>query len=178
MASIEHFRVTFEPDDKEVSIHRGATLLEAAGQAGIVLTTPCGGRGTCRQCKVTLQPSGREVLACQFTVQRDLVVKIPAKSRFYAHQILSQGLDPAVEVRPSLIERHRSVAGDRQILGLAVDIGTTTVVARLLDMADGRLLATKATLNPQTRYGDDVISRIGLAGSQVAAAKLREVMVQ
>ena len=77
MASIEHFRVVFRPDGREVSIHQGATLLEAAGQAGIALTSPCGGRGTCRKCKVTLEPSGRDVLACQFTVQRDLTVRIP-----------------------------------------------------------------------------------------------------
>ena len=58
---MKHFRVVFQPDDREVSIHQGATLLEAAGQAGIVLSTPCGGKGTCGKCLVQLSPSGQHV---------------------------------------------------------------------------------------------------------------------
>ncbi len=45
-------------------------------------------------------------------------------------------------------------------LGLAVDLGTTTIVAYLSDLVDGRLLAVSATMNPQVPFGDDVISRI------------------
>ncbi|MFH1034096.1 MAG: ASKHA domain-containing protein [Pseudomonadota bacterium] len=48
-------------------------------------------------------------------------------------------------------------------LGLAVDLGTTTVVAYLLDLADGRPLAVEAAMNPQVMHGDDVISRISHA---------------
>ncbi len=174
---MEHFHVVFQPDDKEVSIHRGATLLEAAGQAGIVLTTPCGGRGTCRKCVVELHPSGRRVLACQYSVQRDLTVRVPADSRFYEHKILSQGLDPDSEVRPTIVERHRPGAGQGAILGLAVDIGTTTVVAKLVNLADGQCIATRATLNPQVQYGDDVISRINYARSEAASADLQRAIV-
>ncbi|MFZ5584949.1 MAG: ASKHA domain-containing protein [Thermodesulfobacteriota bacterium] len=50
------------------------------------------------------------------------------------------------------------------VLGLAVDLGTTTVVAYLCDLADGRVLAVKAAMNPQVAAGDDVISRIAQAG--------------
>lgn len=45
-------------------------------------------------------------------------------------------------------------------LGLAVDIGTTTVAAHLVDLADGRTLAAGATYNSQISRGDDVIQRI------------------
>jgi len=45
-------------------------------------------------------------------------------------------------------------------LGLAVDLGTTTVVAYLLDLLTGLPLAVKADMNPQIGFGDDVISRI------------------
>jgi len=44
--------------------------------------------------------------------------------------------------------------------GLAFDIGTTTVVGSLIDLDTGNRIATKAILNPQTIYGDDVISRV------------------
>jgi len=45
-------------------------------------------------------------------------------------------------------------------LGVAIDIGTTTVVVYLVDLQTGEQLATTSTLNPQDRYGHDVISRI------------------
>ena len=44
--------------------------------------------------------------------------------------------------------------------GLAFDVGTTTVVGSLIDLDTGNRIATKAILNPQTIYGDDVISRV------------------
>lgn len=48
-----------------------------------------------------------------------------------------------------------------QSLGLAVDLGTTTIVVYLFDLKTGQALAVEAEMNPQVRYGDDVISRIG-----------------
>jgi len=52
----------------------------------------------------------------------------------------------------------------RQALhGFAVDIGTTTVVGYLLDLNTGQRVAVASTLNPQTRFGDDVVSRIDVA---------------
>ncbi|OAT87034.1 ASKHA domain-containing protein [Desulfotomaculum copahuensis] len=44
--------------------------------------------------------------------------------------------------------------------GLAVDIGTTTVVVQLVDLTDGRTVCVRGTYNKQAVYGDDVISRI------------------
>lgn len=50
------------------------------------------------------------------------------------------------------------------LYGFACDIGTTTVVGYLLDLTTGQRLSVASTLNPQTRFGDDVVSRIGHAG--------------
>ena len=47
--------------------------------------------------------------------------------------------------------------------GVAIDLGTTTLVAALLDLATGRQIRVASRLNPQTRFGDDVLSRILLA---------------
>lgn len=174
---MEHFRVVFKPDGEEVSIHRGATVVEAASRAGIVLSTPCGGRGTCRKCAVELHPSGREILACQYTVQRDLEVKIPHRARFPATKVLKQDSDPAAKVEPTIVDRYRSIAAGGTILGLAVDIGTTTVAAKLMDLTDGRSLATQAALNPQAQFGDDVISRIHHAQSEAAARELQKAII-
>ena len=44
--------------------------------------------------------------------------------------------------------------------GLAIDIGTTTLAAYLCDLNTGKVLDTLSTINPQVRYGEDVVSRI------------------
>ncbi len=46
---------------------------------------------------------------------------------------------------------------------MAVDLGTTTLVAALLDLATGRQVRIASRLNPQTRFGDDVLARILMA---------------
>lgn len=51
--------------------------------------------------------------------------------------------------------------------GLAIDIGTTTVVVQLIDLTDGRSAGVKGTYNKQARFGDDVISRIVYADEGV-----------
>ncbi len=50
--------------------------------------------------------------------------------------------------------------GDRRGLGIAVDIGTTTIAAALYDLDAGRPLAVQSCVNGQYRYGLDVLSRI------------------
>jgi len=50
--------------------------------------------------------------------------------------------------------------GPEHILGIAFDIGTTTVVGFLMDLESGERLAVSSLLNPQTKYGADVVSRI------------------
>ena len=48
-------------------------------------------------------------------------------------------------------------------MAMAVDLGTTTLVAALLDLATGRQVRIASRLNPQTRFGDDVLTRILMA---------------
>lgn len=63
-------------------------------------------------------------------------------------------------------------------LGLAVDVGTTTVAAALCDLGDGSVLAVASRANPQSRYGDDVVSRIEHATrGQTELAEMRGLAV-
>lgn len=55
-------------------------------------------------------------------------------------------------------------------LGLAVDLGTTKLAGYLVDLSDGRTLAAGGVMNPQIRYGEDVISRITRVLSEPAEA--------
>ncbi len=168
---MKHFNITFEPDGKQISIHASATILEAADQAGIILNTACGGQGTCEKCTVIIEPAGRKVLACQHHIQSDLTVTVPQSSRFFEQKILTHGID---------IPQHiltEAAGKTTNIFGVAVDIGTTTVVAKLINLSSGQTIATQAKLNPQIKFGDDCISRISYAKSESTLTELQKLII-
>lgn len=144
MNPMKQYRVTFLPAGITVPVEEGTTLLQAEIQAGLKPYAPCGGNGTCGKCKVTVQ-AGAEVLACQTIVGSDCTVTLPQVS---AARILTQS--QSVQTTPDGADEYT----------LAIDIGTTTVVAYLLSGKTGALLSQASTLNPQGQYGADVISRI------------------
>ena len=67
-------------------------------------------------------------------------------------------------------------SGPQSLLGMAVDIGTTTVVAYYYDLTTGALLDTQSALNPQRAFGADVISRIGAAKEPQGLAQQTQVI--
>ncbi|MBN2592886.1 MAG: DUF4445 domain-containing protein [Sedimentisphaerales bacterium] len=174
---MKHFTITFRPDGKQISIHSGATLIEAAGQAGIILNNICGGTGTCKKCLVYLEPGSRKVLACQHRIESDLIVTIPAASRYFEQRILTEGIDTESRIQPDIHKKYLQQGSTGTIFGLAIDLGTTTIVARLIDMATGQCQATEAALNPQTRFGDDVVSRIAYAQTSKEFNELHKVVI-
>ncbi len=52
---------------------------------------------------------------------------------------------------------------DGPLLGLAVDLGSTTIAAHLCDLSDGKVLASSGVMNPQIRFGEDLMSRVSYA---------------
>jgi len=66
----------------------------------------------------------------------------------------------------------------RKRYGMAVDVGTTTIVVYLVDLADGRLIDVGSTYNSQIRHGDDVITRIIYATEGGGLEELRDTVVQ
>jgi uncharacterized 2Fe-2S/4Fe-4S cluster protein (DUF4445 family) len=68
-----------------------------------------------------------------------------------------------------------------QLLGLAVDIGTTKLAAYLVDLEHGQTLAKTGAMNPQISYGEDVVSRIAYVdqndqGSKILQSRLVETL--
>lgn len=143
---MKQFTVTFEPSHTAVSVAEGTTLLQAQITAGLRPDAPCGGKGTCGKCKVHVD--GKEVLACQTAVNRDITVRISE--------------DTPVTILTGGITAEASPDGENKY-ALAFDIGTTTVVAYLLDGISGELLSSASCMNPQSQFGADVISRIQYA---------------
>lgn len=140
---MKRYTVTFLPDNISVEAEAGTSLLSSQILAGLHPDAPCGGKGTCGKCKVMLE--GREVLACQTVVDRDMTVFTEEEEKV---NILTSGISS----RTTPDGEHNHV--------LAIDIGTTTVVCYLLDGVTGNLLAQESCINPQRQYGADVISRI------------------
>ena len=77
------------------------------------------------------------------------------------------------------IVRFEAGDGPERLLGIAFDIGTTTVVGYLMDLESGEQLAFSSRLNPQTRYGDDVVSRIDYASrAEGGLATLQGIIIE
>jgi len=69
-------------------------------------------------------------------------------------------------------------ADEIRMAGIAMDIGTTTIVAYLIDMESGRELDVETVLNPQRLYGADVITRIAFTQENPAGlAQLHRVLI-
>ncbi len=62
-------------------------------------------------------------------------------------------------------------------LGLAIDVGTTTIVAHLLDMTTSRMIDAEATYNSQMKYGEDYISRIMYTRREDALDEMQGLIV-
>ena len=161
---MKRYTVTFLPDNISVPVEAGTSLLSAQIAAGLRPDAPCGGKGTCGKCKVGLE--GKEVLACQSVVDRDMTVFTEAEEKV---TILTSGV--AAETKPD--EEFDYV--------LAFDIGTTTVVCYLLDGHTGDLLAQESCMNPQSQFGADVISRIQHAldgNGEILSRCIRNALVE
>jgi len=145
---------------RQISFNAPQPLSLVLEQAGILPAHPCGGRGTCGKCAVTLSgcvstPNALEQragvrLSCQAVILGDAEVVLHSKPE-----------NMRIETGGSYESSSLSPLGET--LGAAVDIGTTTVALRLFDLSDGRPISEAAALNPQALYGADVIGRISAA---------------
>ncbi|MBP5729897.1 MAG: DUF4445 domain-containing protein, partial [Clostridia bacterium] len=159
------------------------SLLQSAVPGVASAAMPCGGHGKCGKCKVRAAGALSPVtaaerhfltddelaagmrLACQTFAEGNVELTLPDAER--AARIITDGELPQYSLAPGF-----------SAYGAAVDIGTTTVAATLYD-ARGTRLAQASALNPQRRWGADVISRMeaALAGeaTELAAAIRAEI---
>lgn len=124
------------------------TVLDVLQRERVDIQATCGGVGKCKRCQVLVKDAeGLSYrLACTTPVSDGMEVVV---ERAGAMEVLQSG---AAQEFPL----DEGATG----YGMAVDIGTTTVVAHLHDMATGERLATVGRPNPQIAFGSDVISRI------------------
>lgn len=144
-----------------VQTEPGQLLSELIRQQAMDFSLPCSGNHTCGKCRVTASgvlsvPDEYEIkfltahelsqgvrLACSCRALGDCVIRLFSETSL----ILAWAKIP-------------EIAKTESGTGLAVDIGTTTVVARLYERGSGQVLAEQMQENRQRRFGADVISRI------------------
>ncbi|MFW6301012.1 MAG: ASKHA domain-containing protein [Bacillota bacterium] len=245
-----HVRIIQGDRIEEFEFEEKMNLYDIINQKGFKLTAYCGGEGTCKKCRVRLQPppelkniekeifSEREQaqglrLACLHQIERDIEVLIdtegdinvltgtaevegrlnsgwrmvefkPEKTqlkdqRSYLTRYLEntgansiadkiigdiKALDSKIQELNGVCRQEELVelipaAEEKRLLGVAVDIGTTTLVLYLYNLETGRKLAVDSMYNPQKEFGADVISRIQFANqSKENTEKLQQVLVE
>jgi uncharacterized 2Fe-2S/4Fe-4S cluster protein (DUF4445 family) len=174
MGAMKKFRVTFLPSGRTADVEPGATVMDAAALCGLWIDAPCGGAGRCGKCRVeTTGPAGEVTppeeelldpaqlergvrLACQSVVEGDITAR-PLSVPSWAGS--KAGLAGARSLELDLAADPRSSDLDRP-LGIAVDVGTTTITVSALDLTDGTRLGVVSSENPQTSFGADVLTRI------------------
>lgn len=157
---------------KTVECEKGDNLLNVLVGSGFYVPAACGGKGKCRKCAVivALKNGERfEVLSCEYSIEEEITVTVP-------------------EVRGGGVTDF-SIAGGLETdkeegFGVALDIGTTTLAAYLVDLKTGAEFGRYSCLNPQGSLGADVISRISACGegklgvlNSLIKDKVREILV-
>jgi uncharacterized 2Fe-2S/4Fe-4S cluster protein (DUF4445 family) len=141
-----------------LEVERGAPLTDVLAEYGVEF--PCGGSELCGGCRVRViegtLPAGPED-QCVFS-EEELAQgwRLACRARPKSPVKLEVGQWTA----PVLADFARLRGGEREGLGIAIDLGTTTIAVQLIQLATGEVLAVRTSLNPQSRYGADVMNRI------------------
>jgi uncharacterized 2Fe-2S/4Fe-4S cluster protein (DUF4445 family) len=167
-------RIELLPLGEVLEVQRGTSLQDVLFAHGVEF--PCGGRGRCKGCKIKL-------------LHGSLPITAEERCRLAAEEIaagwrLSCGKQAAGDLRIELAQWEATILSDasvfaftpREGLGIAIDIGTTTIVAQLLDLNTGRVLGVRTALNRQGQHGADIMSRVEFAVAGGGQGVLEELI--
>ncbi|MDR0475056.1 MAG: ASKHA domain-containing protein [Treponema sp.] len=149
----------------------GETLLSAFGRAGIPVSAPCGGKHRCGKCKVKiLQGRVRDIFTDENNVNSEGAAALPKDTVLACRSIPETPVTAALVLEDSYEEgAYDRISSSGEDFGrisraaVALDVGTTTVSACLIDLDTGREAASYSALNQQRVFGADVMSRISAA---------------
>ncbi len=158
---------------RQTKVEAGTLLGDAIAELELPLEQPCAGRGTCGKCKV-LNEGGMlppDDIEREHLTDGELAVgnRLACRARI--------AVDARVVLAPVVVYSNKSFKASNRYkrqrdvpLGLAIDLGSTTVAAFLTMLDDGEVCAGSASLNQQSVYGADVISRLASARNDPADA--------
>ncbi|MDR2740795.1 MAG: ASKHA domain-containing protein [Treponema sp.] len=178
--------ISIEGKEGTCRAEEGESLLDTLWREGISMDAPCGGRGRCRKCRVrilggsfktsegdspVMDADGGWVCSCTVYPASDMAIALP--------QALFAGEPADVLLAASNTTTGINTGGKTiRRAGFALDIGTTTVFLRLLDMDTGETAGTLSALNDQRIYGADVMSRINAAREGKTGELFRRINAQ
>ncbi|MGD0731454.1 MAG: ASKHA domain-containing protein [Terracidiphilus sp.] len=167
--SAETVRIQLEPLSVSIEVPRGALLQSALSEHGIEF--PCGGTAQCGGCGVRLLSGSLSITDQDRSVFRDVELaggwRLACQAYAKTPLVLECG-----QWRMDILADNVTLAGaGKPGLGIAIDLGTTTIAAQMIDRATGSVLAVETDLNPQASFGSDVMSRVraALTGANLAA---------
>ncbi len=126
--------------DKIFYAEKGDILSDVLIKNKIAVDHPCGGRGICQKCKVTV--NGKQQLSCKYKIDSDISVTLPE-----AGNILSE---------TGAIQTGKITENICYVL----DIGTTTLALAAVSSDEQKTVRFETSVNPQRAYGADIMSRI------------------
>jgi len=175
-------------NNREFNVEAGRSLFEYAESFGIRVPTTCNKQGKCKECLVEIAEgmnclsekttqedhlknnfrlscrtniiSETGIVKCSTMRRGEMRIENKAFCLPSSNQKLK--LDPAVKRDGNKILLNSEVIAESRegIYGLAMDLGTTTVVLRLLNLETGEIVADSSFENPQRFGGSDVMARI------------------
>lgn len=150
--------ITLQPLGKTVKVKPGTPLIDILHEYGVEF--PCGGKGTCGSCKVKLLEGELNV----DSVQREKLQKLKLENGWRLACMCRVDSDITLEISQFeniiLADNTTFEFRPQKGFGVAVDLGTTTVVVQLVNLEDGHILDSVSEVNPQARFGGDLIARI------------------
>jgi uncharacterized 2Fe-2S/4Fe-4S cluster protein (DUF4445 family) len=182
LEDIEYGMGTITHDGKARKMSAGKTIFDYADELAVQVPTSCFRTGQCHECIVEVK-SGIEALrprnevesflrdnhrlACQAVV-RDPDIDIVFSPLRRTPKILTLTNEKPIELDPLVTRRGDSVYYDGDYIdryrghlyGLAIDLGTTTIVIDLVDLETGKSVHVSSLENPQRFGGSDVMHRI------------------
>lgn len=160
-------------DQRTADVERDSVLGTGILAAGFPLEQPCAGRGTCHKCKVIAQgdmsPLDDKELEGLTRAERSADYRLACRARVRGDVTVT--LAPIVVYSNKIFQACDQYRRTDVPLGLAIDLGSTTVAAFLTTLDEGQVCLGAAALNQQTAFGADVISRMAAAQASRETAR-------
>jgi uncharacterized 2Fe-2S/4Fe-4S cluster protein (DUF4445 family) len=159
--SAETVRIQLEPLSVSVEVPHGVPLQPVLSQHGFEF--PCGGTGLCGGCAFRVISGSLQITEqdCSFFTEAELAAgwRLACQARAEMPLVLECG-----QWHMDILTDNSGLTGaGKSGLGVAIDLGTTTIAAQMIDLARGNVLSVETDLNPQSSFGSDVMSRVRAA---------------
>lgn len=157
--------VVYGEETAVVQANEGSLLGDAIAATGLPLEQPCAGRGTCGKCKVLVESGAAppDEIEREHLTDGELIINNRLACRARIQGDVKVLLAPIVVYSNKIFRSSNRYKWTNVPLGLAIDLGSTTVAAFLTMLDNGEVCAGGASLNQQTVFGADVISRLSAA---------------